>query len=67
MERDDAVNLACRALWEAADADSATGGPDMLRKIYPVVATITDAGWRRLDDTDLAQRYEAIVAEVQQR
>jgi len=64
---DDGVNLACRALWEAADADSATGGPDMLRKIYPVVATITNTGWRRLDDTDLAQRYEAIVEEVQQR
>lgn len=64
---DDAVNLACRSLWEAADADSATGGPDVLRGIYPVVATITADGWRRLDDDDLAQRYAAIAAEVQQR
>jgi proteasome beta subunit len=37
--------LACRALWEAADADSATGGPDLLRGIYPVVATITADGF----------------------
>ena len=42
--RDDAVDLACRALWEAADADSATGGPDALRGIYPIVATITADG-----------------------
>ena len=64
---DTAIDLACRALWEAADADSATGGPDVLRGIYPVVATITGDGWRRLADDDLAQRYQAIAAEVQQR
>jgi len=67
MTRDDAVNLAARSLWEAADADSATGGPDALRGIYPVVATIDAQGWQRLDDDDLAARYEAIVAEVRSR
>jgi proteasome beta subunit len=67
MSRDDAVNLAARALWEAADADSATGGPDALRGIYPVMATIDVDGWHRLDDDDLAVRYEAIVAEVRSR
>jgi proteasome beta subunit len=67
LSRDEAVKLACTALWEAADADSATGGPDALRGIYPVVATITADGWQRLDDADLAARYEAIVAEVRNR
>ena len=67
LSRDDAVTLACTSLWEAADADSATGGPDALRGIYPVVATITSEGWQRLDDGDLAARYEAIVAEVRNR
>ena len=67
MDRDEAVNLAARALWEAADADSATGGPDSLRGIYPVVATIDAGGWSRLDDDELAVRYEAIVAEVRSR
>ena len=43
--RDEAVDLCVRALWEAADTDSATGGPDPLRGIYPVVATITAAGF----------------------
>lgn len=67
MTADDAIRLACTSLWEAADADSATGGPDALRGIYPVVATITAQGWQRLDDTDLAARYEAIVEEVRSR
>lgn len=67
MDRDAAVDLACRSLWEAADADSATGGPDPLRGIYPVVATITEQGWQRLDDDELAARYETIAAEVRAR
>lgn len=62
MSRDDAVDLAARSLWEAADADSATGGPDVRRGIFPVVATIDAEGWNRLDDADLAERYERIVA-----
>jgi proteasome beta subunit len=67
MSRDEAVNLAARSLWEAADADSATGGPDVLRGIYPVVATIDADGWQRLDDDDLAARYTEIVSEVRSR
>ena len=55
------------ALWEAADADSATGGPDALRGIYPIVASIDVDGWRRLDDEDLARRFAAIVEEVRAR
>jgi len=65
--RDDAIDLAARALWEAADADSATGGPDALRGIYPVVATIDEDGWYRIGDEELAERYARIVAEVDGR
>lgn len=67
MTADDAINLAVRSLWEAADADSATGGPDMLRGIYPIVATITAAGWQSVSDDDLAARFEALAAEVRVR
>ena len=67
LSRDGAINLAARSLWEAADADSATGGPDALRGIYPVVAAIDADGWTRLDDDDLAGRYEAIATEVRDR
>jgi proteasome beta subunit len=67
MDRSDAVDLVCRALWEAADADSATGGPDMLRNIFPIVATITADGFVALDDDELRQRYEAIADDVRAR
>jgi proteasome beta subunit len=67
MTADEAINLALRSLWEAADADSATGGPDTLRGIYPIVATVTAEGWQPIADDDLAARYSAIVAEVSAR
>ena len=47
------VVLACmQALYDAADDDSATGGPDVARQIYPVVAMITADGFRRLSDAE---------------
>jgi proteasome beta subunit len=67
LDRDDAIDLAVRSLWEAADADSATGGPDALRGIFPIVATITADGWTPIDDADLAPRFEAIATEVRAR
>ncbi len=67
MTADDAVDLSCKGLWEAADADSATGGPDALRGIYPIVATITAAGWQRITDDRLATVFEHIASEVRAR
>jgi len=67
QSRDAAVDLVLRALWEAADADSATGGPDPLRGVFPVVATITSAGFERLGDDELRARYEAIATEAADR
>jgi proteasome beta subunit len=64
LERTEAIDLACRALWEAADADSATGGPDALRGIYPIVATVTADGFTRVTDDELRERYEAIAETV---
>ena len=49
------------ALFEAADEDSATGGPDLLRGIFPVVATIDADGFSRLPDDDLRVRTERLV------
>jgi proteasome beta subunit len=65
MERSEAVALAAKSLWEAADADSATGGPDTLRRIYPVVATVTSDGWQRLEDSELAEIYTEIAGASQ--
>lgn len=62
LARDDAVELAVRALWNAADEDSATGGPDPVRGIYPTVATITSSGFEYLDTDEVAARFAAVVS-----
>lgn len=59
---DQAIELACRALWEAAEVDSATGGPDLQRGIYPIVATISADGWKPVSEADLASVFERLVA-----
>jgi proteasome beta subunit len=67
LSRDDAINLAVRGIWEAADADSATGGPDALRGIYPTVATVTADGWQPVTDDELAAKFEALASEMRAR
>jgi len=63
MPADDAIAMCMQALYDAADDDSATGGPDLTRRIYPVVATITADGFRRLTDEEAGRYAEAVVAE----
>jgi proteasome beta subunit len=57
----DAVRAAVEALYDAADDDSATGGPDMARGIYPVVAIVDPNGVRILSDEELAPIVRAMV------
>lgn len=57
LERAEAIQLAVEGLYQAADEDSATGGPDVVRGIYPTVATITAAGFERVSDEEVAQRF----------
>jgi proteasome beta subunit len=59
---DDAVRLAVEALYDAADDDTATGGPDLTRRIYPVVMTATADGTHRLTDAETAAVAEAVVS-----
>jgi proteasome beta subunit len=58
---DEAVNLGVEALYDAADEDTATGGPDLIRKIYPVVMTATAEGNRKLTEAEAAEVAEAVV------
>lgn len=50
-----------QALYDAADDDSATGGPDLARRIWPVVAVITADGYRRLPDEEVAGFVQTVV------
>ena len=58
-----AVKLAVDALYDAADDDSATGGPDLTRRIFPVVMSVTADGLRRVPEDEVAAVVETIVAE----
>jgi proteasome beta subunit len=58
----EAIELAVESLYDAADEDTATGGPDLIRKIYPVVMTATADGTRRLTDEEAAAVAEAVVS-----
>jgi proteasome beta subunit len=51
-----------QALYDAADDDSATGGPDMTRRIFPVVGEITARGYRRLGDDEVAAIADRVIA-----
>jgi proteasome beta subunit len=56
------ATLACvQALYDAADDDSATGGPDLTRQIYPVITTITADGFSRLTDAESADYAQQVV------
>lgn len=61
LERASAIELAIQGLYEAADEDSATGGPDVVRGIYPTVATITSEGFERVLETEVAERFGVLI------
>jgi proteasome beta subunit len=61
MPTSDAVLACVQALYDAADDDSATGGPDLPRRIFPIVATITDDGFRRLPEAEAADYAQQVV------
>ena len=61
LSAEDAALVCVQALYDAADDDSATGGPDLTRGIYPVVATVTSDGYRRLGDEEAGAVARSVV------
>jgi proteasome beta subunit len=61
LDLDAAVELAIQSLYEAAEEDSATGGPDPVRGIYPVIATIAQAGFTKVPESEVAARFGALI------
>ena len=64
LDREATLDLAISALFQAADEDSATGGPDLVRGIYPTMATITGEGFERVPESEVAARFRALVDEL---
>jgi len=61
MDRADAVLACMQALYDAADDDSATGGPDLTRRLYPLVVIVTADGYERLSDAEAGAIAQSIV------
>jgi proteasome beta subunit len=67
MDRAAAIRVAVESLYDAADDDSATGGPDITRGIYPVVRLATAAGTERVPDDKLGDVVRTILADREAR
>jgi len=63
MDEAGAVRIAVEALYDAADDDSATGGPDLGRRIWPTLAVVDVDGARFLTDDVLGEVALQIVAD----
>src|SRR4051795_12028554 len=63
FSENDAVTACIQALYDAADDDSATGGPDLTRKIFPVVMSVTADGLRRIPDDEIGAVVQTVVDE----
>jgi proteasome beta subunit len=61
MTEEETVELALMSLFAAADEDVATGGPDLVRRIFPTVAVIDANGFRSLSDDEIAERSQALL------
>jgi proteasome beta subunit len=59
---DECVTAVIQALYDAADDDSATGGPDLTRRIFPVIHVITEEGGTRMPEAQVAEIADRVVA-----
>jgi len=50
-----------QALYDAADDDSATGGPDLTRQIFPIITVITEEGFRRLPEAEVSEIARSVL------
>ena len=62
LSEDECVTATVQALYDAADDDSATGGPDLTRRIFPVVHVITARGGHRMTDDEVAAIADRVIA-----
>ena len=67
LDAEGCVTALVQALYDAADDDSATGGPDLTRRIFPVVGVITAEGYHRVPDSEVAAVADRVIAARMQR
>jgi proteasome beta subunit len=62
LSQPDAIGVLVEALYDAADEDAGTGGPDLIRGIMPVIATVTAAGYERVPEDTVREIAERVIA-----
>jgi proteasome beta subunit len=65
ISREEALKVSLEALFDASEEDVGTGGPDVLRQIYPNIASITEEGFKEIPDEEIALLFEDLLAERQ--
>ena len=63
LARDEAVKIAIEALFDAADEDVGTGGPDLMRGIFPTVVAITVEGTVEIAEGEIRRLFEELIGE----
>ncbi len=63
LSREDGVKVAVEALFDAADEDVGTGGPDLMRGIFPNVVAISSEGTYAIPEDEVRTSFEQIIAE----
>jgi proteasome beta subunit len=62
LTREDALRVAAESLIDASEDDSATGGPDAVRGIWPVMVIVTSDGASDVPESEVAAAVEAVLA-----
>ena len=57
----DATQLAANAIFEASEEDSATGGPDLIRDVFPTISLITQDGYSAVPHSDVSLIFNKII------
>lgn len=63
LSRDEAVKVAIEALFDAADEDVGTGGPDLMRNIFPTVVAISSEGTVEIVEDEIKRLFEELIGE----
>jgi proteasome beta subunit len=61
VDGDSALRVAVESLYDAADDDSATGGPDLVRGIYPTAVMISADGAVEVPEARIAELAREII------
>ena len=67
LPRPAAIEAGVESLLDASEADTATGGPDPIRGIYPSVFVVTAEGVQEVPEDEVRLAYEAVAGRREDR